>query len=140
LVTIDQPEMFLRKVLPIILIDDPPMFGPMEELERYLARVQAMPNFFLKASLVKQAKWCITRLKRSPRPAQLSFQFLNDIESRQPDKTNSLAASEHVQVNRPANGTTYQPAEGVKLHPGEAGVVWGRTAQDARLRKSKSID
>jgi hypothetical protein len=121
-----------------VLIDDPPVFGPMEALEQYLADLQAMPDFLGKASTIKRTKWYMARLKRSLHPAQLSFQFLTHLGTGQQGNMKISLAAHPVEVNRPVNGTTYQPAEGEELHPGDAGVVWGRTAQDAGRAQERS--
>jgi hypothetical protein len=126
-------EYSVKNELPYILLDDPPMFGPLDSLEKYLADVQAMPNFVLKASTIKQAKWYIAQLKRTPSEVQLSFEFLHDIVSNTRNQAEGLLTPKHSISSQPASGTVYRSAEGVQ-HPGEAGVIWGRTARDAWLK------
>jgi hypothetical protein len=54
----------VTKNLPIILMDDPNPFDTMESLERYLADLQAMPNFIGKDQAVKFTKTTIAMKKR----------------------------------------------------------------------------
>jgi hypothetical protein len=126
-----------KKQLPYILIDGPSPFDSLETWERFLAEVQAMPDFVTKQMEIRSAKWMIASIKRWEKKRelgarQLSFQFPDDTQTRQQDETKALLASEHSGTKRPASGTVYRPAGGVQ-HPGEMGVIFGRTASDARL-------
>jgi hypothetical protein len=81
--------------VPYILIDDPPTFGPLESLEKYLADVKAMPNFVLKAFTIEQAEWYIAQVKQSMGAAQLSFHFLDDTAAshQEPRKIDRFSAT-----------------------------------------------
>jgi hypothetical protein len=126
-----------KKQLPYILIDGPSPFGSLEIWERFLAEVQAMPDFLTKQMEIRSAKWMIASIKRWEKKReldarQLSFQFPDDAETSQQDETKAFLASQHSRTKRPASGTIYRPAGGVQ-HPGDMGVIFGRTASDARL-------
>ena len=46
-----------QKQLPYILIDGPSPFDSLETWERFLAEVQAMPDFVTKQMEIRSAKW-----------------------------------------------------------------------------------
>jgi hypothetical protein len=57
-------EYSVKSDLPFIMMDGPNPYGTLESLERYLAELQAMPDFDPKALLVEQTNWFIARQER----------------------------------------------------------------------------
>jgi hypothetical protein len=49
--------------LPLVMIDEPGPFDPVETWEQFLAEVQAMTDFHGKASIIDKAKWLILQKK-----------------------------------------------------------------------------
>jgi len=97
----------------------------------------SVPDFLTKQMEIRSAKWMIASIKRWEKKRelgarQLSFQFPDDTETSQQDETKVFLASQHSRTKRPASGTIYRPAGGVQ-HPGDMGVIFGRTASDAQL-------
>ena len=93
-----------KKQLPYILIDGPSPFDSLQIWERFLAEVQAMPDFLTKQMEIRSAKWMIASIKRWEKKRelgarQLSFQFPDDTETSQQDETKVFLASQHSRTN-----------------------------------------
>jgi hypothetical protein len=63
--------------LPMILIDEPGPYEPLQIWEQFLAEVEAMPDFRLKDRVVQNAKWLIAQKKQELRAKRHGVQWLH---------------------------------------------------------------
>jgi hypothetical protein len=57
-----------KKHLPTVMLDDPAPFDTLETWERFLAEVEAMPDFAGKDQTISHAKWYIEQKKNGTIP------------------------------------------------------------------------
>jgi hypothetical protein len=58
-------------------ISEPGMFDDIETWEQFLVEVEAMPDFFLKDSVIENAKWVIALNRRELRARRHGVQWLH---------------------------------------------------------------